>query len=112
MNQRLRKQIEDRDQHCWHCGATDELVLHHRKNRQMGGSKNLDRADNLIRVCAAYNFAMEAQPVIAERAREFGHKLESWREFSDAVFDMAEGRWYFLTQDGRKDYTNPPAYLI
>lgn len=78
----------------------------------MGGSKLLDRVDNLIRVCPAYNFAMESDPVTATQAREFGHKLESWRDFSEPVFDLYAGLWFNLTTDGKREQTNPPSWLI
>ena len=112
VSDRVRKQVEKRDPKCWDCGTTENLVLHHRRNRGMGGSKLLDTPQNLIRVCQSYNFAMESDPVTAQDAREFGHKLESWRDISDPVFDRSELTWYKLTEDGGRVKVNAPSYLI
>ena len=68
----------------------------------MGGSKLLDRADNLVLVCAAYNFAMEADAKVARLARERGHKLGSWDGFDTPILDVPQGIWFILTSDGRK----------
>ena len=78
----------------------------------MGGSKNLDRFDNLIRVCAALNYAMESDAGVALEARELGWKLGQWDGFEMPYFDKVMNRWYLLTQDGRKIETTPPQYLI
>lgn len=112
VSDRVRRQIEKRDKHCYHCGATENLVLHHRRNRGMGGSKLLDTPQNLIRVCNTYNGLMESDPVTAADAREFGHKLQSWRDISDPVFDQSELTWYKLTEDGGRVKTEAPSYLI
>ena len=112
VSDRVRKQVEARDGHCYHCGTTQGLQLQHRKNKKMGSSKLLDIPQNLIQVCAAYNYAMEADAVVAAEAREFGHKLESWRDISDPVFDRSELTWYKLTEDGGRVKVNAPSYLI
>jgi hypothetical protein len=78
----------------------------------MGGSKKLDRADNLIRVCAGYNFAMESDPDIAEDAREKKHKLGSWDGFDTPLFDNGLGAWFILTEKGDKLPSQPPQFLI
>jgi 5-methylcytosine-specific restriction endonuclease McrA len=101
-----------RDAHCWDCGATDDLVPHHRRNRQMGGSSKLDRLDNLMMVCAVYNGLMESDLVTANQAREFGHKLASWQLFSESVFDKNNRTWYVLDERGNKTETSPPMKLI
>lgn len=107
ISDRVRKILEKRDQYCWHCGQTDNLVVHHRKNRQMGGSKLLDHPTNLLLVCQDYNFRMESQADVAEEAREWGHKLDSWQDFSDPVYDRCDGEWYELFDDGtKKKYFN------
>jgi len=41
INKFMRGQLEKRDPYCVHCGETTDLVIHHRKNRGMGGSKVL-----------------------------------------------------------------------
>jgi 5-methylcytosine-specific restriction endonuclease McrA len=112
VSDRVRKQIEKRDPACWHCGQTEDLVIHHRRNRGMGGSKLIDTVQNLIRVCNDYNSKMESDPQTAAEAREFGHKLQSWREMSDPVFDTPNLTWYKLTEDGDRVKTEAPSYLI
>lgn len=112
INASMRRKIELRDPHCYHCGETTDLVLHHRKNRQMGGSKLLDRYDNLIRVCQQYNFLMESDAATAEHAKELGHKLASWQPFQNPLFDRAAGQWFVLGERGEKTPTDAPVYLI
>ena len=112
VNDRVRKQIEKRDPACWHCGTTQDLVLHHRRNRGMGGSKLIDTPQNLIRVCQNYNLLMELDPQTAAEAMEYGHKLQSWRDISDPVFDTPNLTWYKLTEDGDRVKTEAPSYLI
>jgi hypothetical protein len=110
--ERLKRIVNDRDDHCWHCGRTENLTHHHRKNRKSGGSKLLDRLDNLLLVCPEYNFAMEADATVAAEARDYGHKLASWEDFSSPVFDAPHLTWYKLSEDGSKVETEPPSYLI
>jgi hypothetical protein len=112
VSDRVRRQVEKRDLACWHCGSTEGLVLHHRRNRGMGGSKLIDTAQNLIRVCQTYNSLMESDPATAEDAREFGHKLQSWRDISDPLYDVPNLIWYTLTEAGEKERTEAPGYLI
>ncbi len=104
MREKLRKLIFERDAYCWHCGDTETLVTHHRKNRGMGGSKGVEanRPDNLLIVCWAWNDAMERHPQSAQDARMWGQKLASWQELRTPVFDRVEGRWWVLTEDGEK----------
>jgi 5-methylcytosine-specific restriction endonuclease McrA len=97
---KLRRLILDRDQHCWHCGETWDLVVHHRINRGMGGSKLLDRPDNLLAVCALYNGAMESDARVASQARGWGHKLPAWEQLSHPVFDATGFSWWVLNLDG------------
>ena len=106
---KLVREIHD---HCPHCGATTALQIHHRKNRGMGGSKQLDRFDNLLRVCAALNYKMESDAATASEARDMGWKLGNWDGFEMPYFDKVTNKWYQLTEDGRKLQSNPPMYLI
>lgn len=108
----LRRKLEERDKYCIHCGETDNLVIHHRKNRGMGGSKIIDVYENLIRVCQDYNSRMESISEVAEEAQEFGHKLRSWQNFSDPVFDRCDGEWYELKPDGTKEKVWKPPLLF
>lgn len=112
VSDRVRRQVEKRDPACYHCGATEGLILHHRRNRGMGGSKLIDTPQNLIRVCQAYNSLMESDSIVAAEAREFGHKLQSWRDVTDPVFDSPNLIWYTLTEAGERVRTQAPGYLI
>lgn len=111
LSNKLMKQLRDRDSHCWHCGATEGLVPHHRRNRGIGGSKNLDRLDNLMLVCGIYNGLMESDANIAQQAREFGHKLGQWDGFEHPVYDQITSTWFELLQTGTKQQSTPPQYL-
>ena len=102
LSKRARKQLEERDKYCWHCGVDSDLVPHHRKNRKAGGSKLLDRLDNIILVCPVYNMLMESDADVAAKARTFGHKLRSWEDFSVEVFDTPSSTWYVLDEGGQK----------
>ena len=112
MKPKLIKLIKERDVWCWHCGAEDGLQIHHRRNKGMGGSVKLDRADNLIRVCAWLNYQMEQNAQVANDARDHGWKLGSWDGFDTPVFDKPLGAWFILTSDGRKVPSGPPSFLI
>jgi hypothetical protein len=102
LSKRVREALERRDKYCWHCGQEDGLVVHHRKNRQMGGSKMLDHYSNLILVCPSYNTSMESDAENRQEAIDWGHKLESWQDFSEPVYDRCDGEWYELFDDGTK----------
>lgn len=106
---RMRRMLKERDPYCPHCGDDVDLVVHHRQNRGMGGrGSSLDRFDNLMRVCQDYNFKMEASEVIALDARQFGHKLSSWQDFSEPIYDACEGNWYVLDTKGGKTLVDAP----
>ena len=55
---------------------------------------------------------MESDAEVAHDAREFGHKLASWQDFSNPVFDQFDLSWWELTPDGLKNRVNAPDYLI
>lgn len=86
-----------RDGGCCHCGAVETAVPQHRINRKMGGSKLLNKASNIIALCAEMNGLIESDSHMAEIARHNGWKLESWQdpEF-EPVYYATEGRWYYL----------------
>jgi len=45
---------------------------------------------------------MEADADMAQKARDYGHKLRSWQATFNPVCDIPSGRWYRLTSDGGK----------
>jgi hypothetical protein len=106
------KKLRDRDEHCYHCGATSGLVPHHRANRGAGGSKVLDTLQNVILVCSAFNQAMESDANVANWARDLGLKLSRYASPSMPVFDNWAKRWYSLDEKGNKHETEAPTYLI
>jgi hypothetical protein len=100
------KKYEARDTHCPHCGVgVPYLVPHHRKNRGMGGSKLLDTPSNILLVCALLNGAMEQQSEVAEDAKRYGWKLESWQDpLVIPIYDAITGFLYRLKDDYSKEY--------
>lgn len=104
LSKKVRTLLWDRDSYCWHCGDTETLVPHHRKNRGMGGSSasEANTLSNLILVCWAWNDAMERHAQSAQDARMWGQKLAQWQDVKAPVFDRVEGRWWILEQDGTK----------
>jgi hypothetical protein len=112
ITQKQARLLRERDPYCVHCGVDTDLVWHHRKNRQAGGSKLLDRLDNIIMVCSLYNGLMESDADVANQAREYGHKLRSWDDFSTPLLDTITGTWYLVDEKGNKGETEPPSFLI
>ena len=98
---KILKLVQERDSHCWHCGIEEDLVLHHRINRGMGGSKLLDTPDNLMMVCSRWNGDMESNAELAASARGWGHKLPVWEKLEHPVFDRMGGWWYLLPDGGK-----------
>ena len=100
---KLRKLVLARDnESCWHCGETEAISIHHRKNKAMGGSKLLDTPDNLMVVCSQYNGAMESDFRVAAQARGWGHKVAAWESLERPVFDRVGFKWWVLLPDGTK----------
>jgi 5-methylcytosine-specific restriction endonuclease McrA len=110
----MRDKLAKRDPYCMHCGETDELVVHHRKNRGMGGSPKgeYDRLSNLMRVCSSYNNLMESSSGFADIARERGHKLRQWDNFDEPALDECTNTWYLLDDLGNKTPTDEPFQLF
>lgn len=108
----MKTKLQERDPYCWHCGEINDLVIHHRKNRGMGGSKNLDMLSNLMRICNEYNVAIESVAGRADIARGFGHKLRQWDVTSAPVYDECDGLWYVLDDIGGKTPTEEPQSLF
>jgi len=106
MKPAVLRQLRARDLRCMHCGSDVDLVPHHRKNRGAGGSKSRENdITNVMLICAMYNGLMEADARVAQQARDWGHKLRSWQDTWNPVYDFGDGRWYRLEQDGTKTET-------
>lgn len=95
------RRFTDRDKGCCHCGSTEALVPHHRKNRGMGGAKRSGNLpSNILTVCYLLNTLMESDADTAKQAREYGWKLESWQDPSSTpLFDLRTGEWILLSDD-------------
>jgi hypothetical protein len=99
MNKKSFQKFLDRDKCCSHCGTTDDtLIPQHRKNRGMGGSKDLDRPSNIIVLCSEANGLLESNSKFAELGRKFGWKLERWQEPESTPVYMGNG-WFLLDND-------------
>ena len=89
----------DRDHVCWHCGASEALIPHHRVNRGMGGSKARHEPSNILTMCFLVNGLMESDPIVAQMAREWGWKLESWQKPAEVpVFNAYLGKWFKINE--------------
>jgi len=99
MNKKSFQKFLDRDKCCSHCGTTDDtLIPQHRKNRGMGGSKDLDRPSNIIVLCSEANGLLESNSKFAELGRKFGWKLERWQKPESTPVYMGNG-WFLLDND-------------
>jgi hypothetical protein len=97
---KIRSKIMARDGFCYHCGTNDDLIIHHRKNRGMGGSKLLDTPSNLITICAIFNSLMESDADSAAWAKQCGLKLASWQDSEKVpVYHQTLNRWFRLGDD-------------
>ena len=98
-----RKKIFERDEGvCWHCGKDDNLTIHHRTNRGMGGSKLLDRYSNLILMCVEYNFLMEANLDVVREALERGLKVRRHQSGLYVPLKRFDGSEWLLDDFGKK----------
>lgn len=103
VSKKVMKLLRERDGYCWHCGQTEDLVPHHRKNKAMGGSKVLENdIQNIILVCSRYNGDMESQSLVMRDAVGWGRKVPFWGDISMPVFDSVAFRWYVLDSAGGK----------
>lgn len=108
MKDSVRKKILERDKGmCWHCGTTENVQIHHRTNRGMGGSKLLDRPSNLVVVCAEYNYAMESNFMDARSARDLGHKVSRHASIIHSPIRDFIGQWYLLDDRYQKHEVEP-----
>lgn len=87
-----------RDVRCPHCGREDDtLVIQHRANRGMGGSKRRNSPANLLVMCSEINGLIESDATWAATAKRFGWKLEQWEDPEVApVYDVTFGLWSLL----------------
>lgn len=87
-----------RDQHCLHCGETERVSPHHRRNRGMGGSTDdgTNSPANLMVLCSLANGLLESDPATAASARLNGWKLASWESTDRPVYDRLTGLWWVL----------------
>lgn len=100
MNIKSFRKFLDRDNGCVHCGETEAVAPHHRVNRGMGGSKQLDRASNIIVMCSQMNMLMEASEKHAVMARLYGWKLRPWEDPEEvAIFNQARNAWFYLNDE-------------
>jgi len=105
MNRQQFQRFIDRDQHCPHCGTTDDtLVPQHRANRGHGGHKAGNQPANIIVLCALINGLIESDPEVAETARRNGWKLRRHEDpLTEPFYDATTGAWFTLDNDyGRK----------
>ena len=97
MKESLRKKIYERDGGiCWHCGSAENLTIHHRINRGMGGSKLLDRPSNLVLMCTEHNGLMESEFMVAREARDKGWKVSRHSSPLHAPIVDSIGQWWYL----------------
>jgi hypothetical protein len=79
----------------------------------MGGAgKVLDTLQNVIMVCSRYNGDMESDAVVANQARDLGHKLSKFSAPLAPLFDNYQKKWFYLDEKGNKNEGEPPSYLI
>lgn len=93
-----RELVMARDPYCLSCGGTWALVVNHRQNRGMGGSRLLDTPDNLTTACTVCNSAYEDDP---KWARGYGWKLRRTDPTTVPVYYFNDG-WYVLHADGTR----------
>lgn len=112
MKKSLLKLLLERDKYCWHCGTTQDLVPHHRKNRGMGGrGSSLDVPANLLLVCANYNWLMEADAKVLIKAQVLKHKLRQTDSLFEPVFDNVTNQWWSLDNEGQKRIEETRSFL-
>lgn len=89
-----------RDNHCYHCGATEALSPNHRANRGHGGSKSAEVASNVVILCSLLNGLIESDAKAAGMAKRFGWKLSRYdnpREMP--VYDSVTATWWLFNDD-------------
>lgn len=107
-----KRTVRERDQVCVpHRGAeflcSGELVLHHRKNRGMGGSKFANTLSNALLVCSKWNVDAESDSAVANEARARGWKLSSFQNpLLCPVFYPGEGLFLLDDAGGRTPFVD------
>lgn len=106
MNPKAFQKFLNRDRACVHCGTTDAtLIPQHRINRGMGGSKERNKASNIIVLCSAFNGLIEANADAAALAQAHGIKLMSWQDpESEPIYYAAESAWFLLDNQGNRKH--------
>lgn len=90
--------VRDGEQCVW-CGTTSGLAIHHRKNRQAGGSKLRDHLANYLTACYVCNGQFEDN--LMPRARLLGVKLHQWEDpYRTAVYFKFFDQWRLLDDQG------------
>lgn len=109
MNQReFRRYLERDGGKCLHCGTTEGLVPQHRRNRGMGGSRARDVPSNIIVLCSAANYLIEADAGWAQRAVAFGWKIQGMDDPEmTPVYDVTAQGWFALHDDYSREATQP-----
>ncbi|MEU9355060.1 HNH endonuclease signature motif containing protein [Streptomyces griseoloalbus] len=84
---------------CVRCGARDDLTIHHRVNRGMGGAREewINQAHNLLLVCRVCNGWFEDNP---RESYEHGWKVRRPQLPGEVEVRYPDGRLYVLTPDG------------
>jgi len=104
---RFRKYL-DRDGGCIHCGETEAVAPHHRRNRGIGGSKQRDTASNIVVICSALNGLLESDAFYARKGREWGWKLGPGDDpLLVPVWSDVDGAWFWLDDDYNRSLLAP-----
>lgn len=110
MNYKEFSKYLERDQSCYHCGTTSNLVPHHRLNRGMGGSKERDTPANIITMCSFFNQIMESNLEAGTWARDNGWKLKAGDDPRTVpVATPFAQNWYLLDDNFGREETNAPS---
>lgn len=96
---RFRRYL-NRDGGCVHCGDTEAVAPHHRRNRGMGGSKERDVPSNIVVLCSILNGQLESDAFWARKARDWGWKLGPGDDPKRVpIWHMVEGAYFWLDDD-------------
>ncbi|CAM5237373.1 HNH endonuclease signature motif containing protein [Streptomyces griseomycini] len=89
---------------CVRCETRQDLTIHHRVNRGMGGAREpwINQAHNLLLVCTTCNGWFEDHP---RESYEAGWKVRRPQLPSEVEVRYPDGRLYLLTPDGVRAVT-------